>query len=454
MRELEHQLAQTTPSNPQTITRKTGPYSEPWKRSHGDADIHHQAKTSPGNHSHATMPHHRQQRNPRRQIEPIQQPRQHRQRQQPQVEVGHPLHPQACARQGMAQALRGIAPLVLQEFVVRAPHPPVRRHRDQHASARRQQTPQRHQGLNVLFDMLQHIEHADQVEGFAPERDIVRKAATAQIEAAAGLLAGDPAGDLVHLDRAHLAMRRQRRQVAPGARPGLQDPRRSRQPEASDQVIENVAPGGEPPVHGFGVGHLQVGFGVHELFASDQAVTIPEAASAGLRVDSAGLSPSGILRAQMEPDEQSMPMTDFARRERWQWWLLLLLVGLFALGIRYYYVTHAQVFQPVNQPNVRGDAVEYYRYAFNLSAHGVFSKAPAGTTPLVGDSFRDPGYPLFLAGWMKVFGQWDSWYAAVLLSQALLGALTVMLMLALARGWIGTAPDGPRQAASASRWQR
>src|SRR5574337_1066310 len=146
--------------------------------------------------------------------------------------------------------------------------------------------------------------------------------------------------------------------------------------------------------------------------------------------------PSGILRAQMEPDEQSMPMTDFARRERWQWWLLLLLVGLFALGIRYYYVTHAQVFQPVNQPNVRGDAVEYYRYAFNLSAHGVFSKAPAGTTPLVGDSFRDPGYPLFLAGWMKVFGQWDSWYAAVLLSQALLGALTVMLMLALARRWM------------------
>lgn len=121
---------------------------------------------------------------------------------------------------------------------------------------------------------------------------------------------------------------------------------------------------------------------------------------------------------------------------RWHWWCLLLAVGLLAFGIRYYYVTHAQVFQPVNQPNVRGDAVEYYNYARNLIEHGVFSKAPPGTAPLLGDSFRDPGYPVFLAGWMKVFGQWDSWYAAVLLSQALFSALTVVLMLALARRWM------------------
>ena len=131
-----------------------------------------------------------------------------------------------------------------------------------------------------------------------------------------------------------------------------------------------------------------------------------------------------------------MPTNSSTRRERWQWWLLLLVVGLFALGVRFYYVTHAQVFQPVNQPNVRADAVEYYHYASNLAAHGVFSKAQPGTNPLVGDSFRDPGYPVFLAGWLKVFGQWDSWYAAVLLSQALLSALTVVLMLALTRHWM------------------
>ena len=133
-----------------------------------------------------------------------------------------------------------------------------------------------------------------------------------------------------------------------------------------------------------------------------------------------------------DPESENVP----AGGKRWQWWLLLLLVGMSALAIRYYYVTRAQVFQPVNQANVRGDAVEYYNYALNLVRHGIFSKAPEGTVPLTGDSFRDPGYPVSLAAWMKVFPQWDSWYAAILLSQALLGALTVVLMLAVARRWM------------------
>jgi len=128
-------------------------------------------------------------------------------------------------------------------------------------------------------------------------------------------------------------------------------------------------------------------------------------------------------------------MTNSPTNERWQW-LLILLVGVFAFGFRYYYVTHAEVLQPVNEANVRGDAVEYYNYARNLADHGVFSKAPAGTIPLIGDSYRDPGYPAFLAGWLKIFDQWDNWYAAALLSQTLLGALTVVLMLIFGRRWI------------------
>jgi 4-amino-4-deoxy-L-arabinose transferase-like glycosyltransferase len=129
-------------------------------------------------------------------------------------------------------------------------------------------------------------------------------------------------------------------------------------------------------------------------------------------------------------------LNDSPNNSRWKWRLLLLFVGLLALGIRFYYVTHAQIFQPVNQANVRGDAVEYYNYALNLTRHGVFSKVPEGTAPLVSDSYRDPGYPTFLAGWMSLFSQWDSWYAAVLLSQALLSALTVVLTLCLARHWM------------------
>lgn len=125
-----------------------------------------------------------------------------------------------------------------------------------------------------------------------------------------------------------------------------------------------------------------------------------------------------------------MLMTDPARRERWLWWLLLLVIGLIAFAIRYYYVLHAQVDQP------RGDAVEYVAYARNLAQHGVFTMAPPGTTPLVGDGYRDPGYPAYLAFWMRIFRQWENWYAAVLVSQALLSSLTVVLVLSLSRRWM------------------
>ena len=111
---------------------------------------------------------------------------------------------------------------------------------------------------------------------------------------------------------------------------------------------------------------------------------------------------------------------------------VILLCGLLAIGLRYYYVTHAEVFQPVNQGNVHGDAVDYYDYALNILIRGVYSKTPLSLPP-VADSYRDPGYPLFLAGWMKIFTHWNSWYASVLLAQAMLGGFTIMLLLASAK---------------------
>jgi len=120
-------------------------------------------------------------------------------------------------------------------------------------------------------------------------------------------------------------------------------------------------------------------------------------------------------------------MTDSLRRKRWQWPLLLFLLWGFAFGIRYHYVVNAQVFQPANMINARADAVDYYDYALNLSRYVTFSKARPGEEPPSSDSFRDPGYPVFLAVWMRIYDQWDTWYAAVLLSQALLSSLTVVL---------------------------
>lgn len=128
-------------------------------------------------------------------------------------------------------------------------------------------------------------------------------------------------------------------------------------------------------------------------------------------------------------------------RLQWPWWALCTLVGTLALGLRLYYVTHVVMFQPANAPGAKGNAVQYYNYARNLVQHGVFSADPIGTLHPVGDSFRDPGYPVFLAAWMKIFPLWDSWYAAVIFSQAVLGAATVVLWLMVGRrrmpqGWL------------------
>lgn len=113
------------------------------------------------------------------------------------------------------------------------------------------------------------------------------------------------------------------------------------------------------------------------------------------------------------------------------WWLALAMIGLCALLIRSYYLSHAVVDHPI-----RGDATQYYAYAWNLAHHGIFSMALPGSATISPDSFRDPGYPVFLAFWMSVSQDTASWYWRVLMSQGLLGALTVVLLVHAARGWL------------------
>jgi hypothetical protein len=127
----------------------------------------------------------------------------------------------------------------------------------------------------------------------------------------------------------------------------------------------------------------------------------------------------------------STPIANMPRQNDWKWWLALFAVTLFALAMRWYYVSTAVVLNPV-----RGDAVQYYSYAWNMVNHGTFAKDPPGSLSVSPDSYRDPGYPFFLAIWMKLFGTGDAWYAAVLLCQALLGALTVLLATTIGRYWL------------------
>ena len=113
--------------------------------------------------------------------------------------------------------------------------------------------------------------------------------------------------------------------------------------------------------------------------------------------------------------------------------MLMAVVAIVAIAflLRWYYVVTAMVNNPI-----RGDAVQYYSYAWNLLNHHVFSMAKPGAELVVPDSYRAPGYPVLLAAWMTIVDDFDLWYAGVLLTQCVLGALAAGMTLLLARFWL------------------
>lgn len=115
-------------------------------------------------------------------------------------------------------------------------------------------------------------------------------------------------------------------------------------------------------------------------------------------------------------------------RRPWRETGALLLVALAAFMIRVWY-THTTI---VDDP-LRGDALQYFKYAVNLVQHHVFSGAPTNVPMPPPDTYRDPGYPFFLATIGAAFGWDEGFYHAVLLGQAALSAATVYLYGALAR---------------------
>jgi hypothetical protein len=116
-------------------------------------------------------------------------------------------------------------------------------------------------------------------------------------------------------------------------------------------------------------------------------------------------------------------------------YLLLALIIAGAALLRYQYNTTTWIDTPI-----RGDATYYVAYANNLIEHQVFSRSRASENP-VPDAYWAPGYPVFLAGNIVLADllQVDS-YTLTLLSQAVLGTLTVALVfmlaaLAMPAGW-------------------
>jgi len=113
--------------------------------------------------------------------------------------------------------------------------------------------------------------------------------------------------------------------------------------------------------------------------------------------------------------------------------IVIVVAGVVAIAflLRWYYVVTAMVVNPM-----RGDAIQYYNYAWNVLNHHVFSMASPGAALVPADSYRAPGYPLFLAAWMNLVDDFDLWFAAVILTQCVLGALTAGMTVLLARFWL------------------
>jgi len=110
--------------------------------------------------------------------------------------------------------------------------------------------------------------------------------------------------------------------------------------------------------------------------------------------------------------------------------------GLLALMLRCYFVTHAHVLQPVDESSLRGDAIQYYRYAWNLLHRHVFSSTSSVSLIARPNSFRDPGYPALMAVVMGCTRNFSAFYTAMLLVQASLGAATVSIIVMAARDWL------------------
>ncbi|HEX6834173.1 MAG TPA: hypothetical protein VF132_11620 [Rudaea sp.] len=129
--------------------------------------------------------------------------------------------------------------------------------------------------------------------------------------------------------------------------------------------------------------------------------------------------------------------------------LLCAFVVVLALALRLLYAFAAKPENPI-----RGDINDYVIYAWNLTQTGTFSSELSTGDPVTPDAYRGPGYPAVLALAMKAAGdvvvsvregdggrlmlvaEPPRWIGYAYVVQAVLGALTVLLTMLLARAWM------------------
>lgn len=86
--------------------------------------------------------------------------------------------------------------------------------------------------------------------------------------------------------------------------------------------------------------------------------------------------------------------------------------------------------------HIAGDINDYVRYAWNLGQHGVYSSAAISDATPVPDTFRPPGYPLFLLLAMQLADFGPAWFQWAQALQIVLSSVTVLLTMLLGREWL------------------
>ena len=108
---------------------------------------------------------------------------------------------------------------------------------------------------------------------------------------------------------------------------------------------------------------------------------------------------------------------------------VITLIVLFAAYLTTFAVNHTYIDKPV-----RADAADYLAYAYNLRHSGIYSRE-INSPSLTPDAIRSPGYPIFLMAFASIPFT-DEILSHVLLTQALLGCLTVMLCYTVCRRFL------------------